>query len=100
MIQKERVKQKDKHAITVTFTVPKDHPHKPLAVVGDFNNWDAMVNPFKKQRNGSYSATVALKAGQRYAFRYMCEGGNWCNDEAADDYEHNVFGGDNCIVNT
>ncbi len=98
MIRKEKIVRSKN--LKVTFTLSKDHPHAPLAVVGDFNSWDASAHPLKRRRDGTHSASVTLKSGQRYEFRYMCERGQWCNDEAADGYTPNAFGSDNCVILT
>lgn len=39
------------------------------------------------------TATLTLPAGNRYAFRYLADGGRWFNDEDADGYRDNGFGG-------
>lgn len=98
MIQRSKIKNSDQ--IKVTFTLPADHTCPPQAVVGDFNHWDPTVNPMKRRSNNTYSATVTLAPGQRYAFRYLCAGNQWCNDAAADAVAPNVFGSENSILIT
>lgn len=98
MIQRSKSKNGDQ--IKVTFALPQDHAHSPQAVVGDFNQWDPTVNPMKRRSNNTYSATITLATGQRYAFRYLCEGNQWCNDDDADGHEPNVFGSHNSILIT
>ncbi len=72
-----------------------DHVH----VAGDFNGWQA-TTPMKRQKDGSWRATVELGAGRDYQFRYLVDGNFWVNDEAADAYVPNPFGADNCVVRT
>ncbi len=72
-----------------------DHVH----VAGDFNGWQA-TTPMKRQKDGSWRATVELNAGRDYQFRYLVDGNFWVNDEAADAYVANPFGADNCVVHT
>ncbi|MBV7331576.1 isoamylase early set domain-containing protein [Chloroflexi bacterium TSY] len=98
MIRRRKVKNSDQ--IKVTFALPEDYPHMPQAVVGDFNHWDSIINPMKRRSNYTYSATVTLKSGQRYAFRYLCEGDHWCNEEEADAFEPNEFGSENSVLIT
>ncbi len=50
-----------------------------------------------KRNNDTRSVSIVLDPG-RYAFRYCTEDGAWFNDEAADAYESNDQGTDNCIV--
>ncbi len=72
-----------------------DHVH----VAGDFNGWQAST-PMKRQKDGSWRATVELEPGREYQFRYLVDGNVWVNDEAADAYVPNGFGADNCVVRT
>jgi hypothetical protein len=50
-----------------------------------------------KRSNDTRSASVVLDPG-RYQFRYCTDSGEWFNDEAADAYEPNDVGGENCII--
>ncbi|MGD9795882.1 MAG: hypothetical protein AB7V43_20640 [Acidimicrobiia bacterium] len=73
----------------VTFSLTID---QPVSVVGDFNGWDPHAHPLAKRTNGTRSVAVVLPAG-RYAFRYLAADGEFFDDEAADGYEENGFGG-------
>ncbi len=84
-------------AVELTFRLPPDHPAGPVAVSGDFNDWD--LTPLV-EREGMLQATVVVAAGERVQFRYRTVDGRWFNDECADDYVPNEFGGVNCIVDT
>lgn len=78
--------------VEVTFTA--DHlgiGEMPASVVGDFNDWDPHTNPLRNF-SGHRRAVVTVRAGRRYSFRYLSEG-RWFNDNAADDYAPNDFGG-------
>jgi 1,4-alpha-glucan branching enzyme len=58
--------------------------------LGEFNEWSAeTATKLKKQKDGSYKATVELETGKEYAFRYLFNGTTWVNDEAADKYVPN-----------
>lgn len=84
--------------VKVTFTVAEDGMEgRGLAVVGDFNDWDPTATPLPPGGDVR-TATIILPAGGRYAFRYLAEGGRWFNDEAADAYQPNGFGGYDGIV--
>lgn len=102
MIRRSKIKNNGKNSdqMKVTFALPADYPHMPQAVVGDFNQWDVTATPLKRRSNGTYSAPVTLEPGQRYAFRYLCDGDHWCNDEEADAYEPNEFGSENSVLIT
>lgn len=83
----------DRDLLEVTFTVPAEIVDgEAVSVVGEFNNWDTMANRLTGGGNG-LTATILVRQGRRYRFRYCTDGGEWFNDEAADDYESNEFGG-------
>ncbi len=61
-----------------------------VAVVGNFNEWDADATPMKKNRSGVWKADLVLDEGN-YEFRYLVNGQEWRNDEEAA-ATPNVFG--------
>lgn len=68
-----------------------------VEVSGDFNDWTPGQLLLVK-RGKECSTTIPLEVGRRYAFRYVTSGGDWFDDEEADDYELNEFGGTNSII--
>lgn len=66
-------------------------------MVGDFNDWDPRATVMSR-RGETRQATVVVQEGRRYAFRYLAAGEHWFNDEAADDYQINDFGGCDSIL--
>lgn len=98
MIRCEPTEHDNGDPVRVTFAVPEDGMNGlALAVVGDFNDWDPSATPLRPE-GPLRLATIIVPAGRRYAFRYLAEGGQWFNDEDADDYEHNGHGGDDSIL--
>ena len=85
---------------TVTFSLPKAGAGSAQSVhiVGDFNGWDKNATPMKKQKNGSFAASVALERNREYQFRYLLNGETWENDWNADRYVANNHGGENSVV--
>ena len=83
--------------VKVTFRVTDAVADGDVSVVGDFNDWTPGATPLKS-RGEARIASVSLPAGQRYAFRYLGEGGRWFNDDGAHDYEANEFGGMNGVI--
>ena len=77
---------KTKPACKVTFVVPAEQAPAAgsVAVLGEFNNWEAAV--MKKQKNGDFSLTLTLPKDSSYQFRYRLGHNDWRNDEQADDY--------------
>ena len=85
---------KSKPICKVTFTVDKDlaKDAASVVVVGEFNGWESGATPLKKQKNGSFSATVDLETGREYQFRYLIDGEVWISDPEADKYAFSPFG--------
>ncbi|MEM7352845.1 MAG: isoamylase early set domain-containing protein [Acidobacteriota bacterium] len=82
----------------VTFKVPSELEADKIALLGEFNEWDADANPLKKLKDGSHSVTVSLSAGQDYRFRYLLDGERWENDDAPDRLVPNRFGSHDGLV--
>ena len=90
---------KTKPTCQVTFHLPEGIEATQASVAGDFNNWDDGANPMKKTK-GVWKTTVELDKEQEYQFRYLVNGSEWHNDEAADKYVPNNINGDNSVVVT
>jgi 1,4-alpha-glucan branching enzyme len=82
---------------TLTFTLAADGFAGDVAVVGDFNDWQPGATVLRREGD-VLTASVTVEPGTRYAFRYRTADGRWFNDEAADDYEGNEFGGSNSVA--
>lgn len=79
---------KTKPECKVKFALPAEvvGDAQTVSVVGDFNNWDASVNPLRKQKSGVFASTLNLEVAQTYQFRYLIDDSNWLNDDTADAY--------------
>jgi len=82
----------------VTFKCNNPDSYENATVVGEFNSWSFQENPMKKLKNGSFSVTISLQAGNSYQFRYILDENTWVNDEEADSYVSNGYGEENSIV--
>lgn len=80
---------KTKNVCRVTFNVPETEAAE-ICVVGDFNDWDKKSAPMRKGKQG-FSATLDLKPGQEYQFRYLIDGMRWANDDGADAHIETPF---------
>lgn len=83
--------------VEITFRLPLDHPAAPVGVGGEFNDWDWAMTPFV-EHGEHLLATAVVEPGRRYQFRYRTTDERWFNDEDADDYVANEFGGVNCVI--
>src|ERR1039457_1814002 len=89
-----------KHQCKVTFTLAKDKANsaKYINLAGDFNNWDIESIPMTKLHDGGFSATIDLKQGREYEFKYLLDGKDWINEPDADMFVSNIFLSDNSVV--
>ncbi len=81
----------------VTFEV-NNTDAQAVVLVGEFNGWTPVA--MKPAKNGPFRAKVRLPKDGRYQFRYLVNGQEWLNDEAADAYWPNEHGGQNSVVFT
>ena len=82
---------------SVTFEAPAEIQAESLAVVGEFNGWDATAAIMKQRKDGVWSKTLRLDPGT-YAYRFLADGQVWHNDPAADSYRASGLGEDNSVV--
>ena len=83
----------------VAFEIPAGNGAEKAFLCGDFTEWEKACVPMKRRKDGSFTASVTLKTGQEYYFRYLLDEGLWENDEAADQYVPNPFGSDDSLIN-
>ncbi|MBX2928288.1 MAG: isoamylase early set domain-containing protein [Saprospiraceae bacterium] len=94
---------KSKALCKATFTLPAElaPEAKQVLLVGEFNGWNAENGiQMKKQKDGIFKAVVELETGKEFQFRYLVDGQNWLNDNAADKYTPTPFGVENSVVVT
>lgn len=84
----------------MTFSLPKAGiaSLRAVNIVGDFNDWSRDGHPMKKQKNGSFAASVTLARAREYQFRYLLDGSRWKNAGKADRYVPNAYGNEICVV--
>jgi 1,4-alpha-glucan branching enzyme len=85
---------KNKEICKVTFSVPESEGNKvqKVHVVGEFNDWSISTTPMKRSKNGVFTASVDLKPGQEYQFRYLLDENRWDNDTEADKFAETPYG--------
>jgi 1,4-alpha-glucan branching enzyme len=98
MLKKQRLKTRP--VCKVTFILPEGAEARTAHLVGDFNNWDQKALPMKKLKDGTFKAIIELEAGREYQYRYLVNGSEWINDDAADRYVAHPYGGENSVVIT
>ncbi|MBO3097172.1 isoamylase early set domain-containing protein [Gelidibacter pelagius] len=89
---------KSKPVCKVTFTVPAEDAKK-VSVLGTFNEWnEKKALQLKKLKNGTFKGTIDLEKDNSYEFKYLVDG-TFINEEEADAYKTNEFGGENAVLN-
>lgn len=88
---------KTKEECEVTFQVEPEQAES-VALVIESNDWTPIV--MKQLKSGPFKTKLRLPLNQRIQFRYLVDGQNWVNDEAADAYAPNQFGETNSVVET
>ena len=68
---------------------------KEVSLAGSFNHWNTQANPMKKDKKGTWKATLSLETG-RYEYRFFADG-NRENDPYCSCGVANEFGGQNCV---
>ncbi len=84
--------------VDVSFTLPADVRADSVALCGEFNDWSAENIKLERDTDGSWRATVALKPGRTYRYRYLLDGERWENAWQADGYLPNPYGSDDSVI--
>lgn len=88
---------KSKPICKVTFSVAAEGAQK-VSVLGTFNEWnEKKAVELKKLKNGIFKGTVDLEKDKSYEFKYLVDG-TFVNEEEADSYKTNEFGGENAVL--
>ena len=98
MLEKEVLKN---GMVRVTFHVSEQIWAECIALVGEFNAWDAHAHKLcQTHADHSWHISVDLEPDRSYRFRYLLDGAEWMDDDHADGCESNPFGGFDSIVQT
>jgi len=66
-----------------------------VMLAGDFTEWEHSPIALKKQKDGTWKATVALQPGE-HQYRFLVDG-QWQDDQECAERRPNGFGQQNCI---
>jgi 1,4-alpha-glucan branching enzyme len=77
-----------------TFQVVEPRANEVL-LVGDFTAWNQNPIPLRRQKDGSWRATVDLRPG-RHEYRFLVDG-EWRDDTQCGSRQANPFGSQNCV---
>ena len=95
----EQTEVKAASKVKITFELPLEAVQhaETVAVLGDFNNWQEGAL-LKKQKDGSFRATIELEKGRSYEYRFLINGEKWENAWNAESYRPTPFGTFNSVV--
>jgi hypothetical protein len=68
-----------------------------VAIVGDFNKWNATTTPAVREKDGSWTMFVPLRPG-RYVYSFVLDGEHFVNDPAAPIAPDDGYGQKNSVV--
>jgi 1,4-alpha-glucan branching enzyme len=98
MLEKEQL---ENGTVRVTFRISHYIWADSIALVGEFNAWNAHSHPLHQTRgDGEWHISLILPANRAYRFRYLVDNQEWMDDDHADGYEANPFGGFDSVVFT
>jgi len=69
---------------------------KSVLVTGSFCDWQIQSHHLKKDKAGTWKATIALPPGN-YEYRFVVDG-QWQDDPFCHERVPNAFGTENCIL--
>ena len=81
--------------VRLTFVLRPDSPRGRVSVVGDFNEWCPGAHELRVRSNGTRSVSVTVPDGTPVRFRYLGEGGLWCNETEHPDVRRI---GEDCVI--
>ncbi|MEW6375498.1 MAG: isoamylase early set domain-containing protein [Thermodesulfobacteriota bacterium] len=68
---------------------------KNVSISGDFNNWNTISHPMKKDKKGVWKISLHLPPGT-YQYRFFVDG-EWQTDPGCTNCIENPFGTLNCV---
>lgn len=89
---------KTKGEVEVTFELAPAGAEQ-VELVCDAKDWQPVVMEQRK-KSGPFQVKVRFPSNGAVQFRYLVDGAAWVNDDAADAYWPNPFGGDNSVLFT
>jgi hypothetical protein len=70
-----------------------------VAVVGDWNEWDATANPLRDpDGDGIWEATVTLRPDREYQYQFLIDESKWIPDPRSPLMVDDGFGGSNSVL--
>lgn len=88
---------KTKKEVEVAFELAHEKAEH-VQLLCEANDWEPI--DMKRSRQGTFRTRMRLPKEQRIQFRYLIDRTTWANDDEADSYCRNEFGGENSVLDT
>jgi serine protease AprX len=75
-----------------------DDEAKSVALVGDFNSWDTVLTPLRKDESGLWFAEVEAPKAGRYQYKFIVDGSRWLEDPSNGMKVPDNYGGLNSVL--
>lgn len=98
MIKKQYSKKSPVCKLSFSFSADQVGENADVRVVGQFNDWNWNDGLILKAKKATYIGSLELTTGNAYEFRYLVNGQEWFNDEAADDYVPSPYFSHNSVA--
>ena len=85
-------KESKSKKVNFSFSAPQA---ERVSLAGDFNDWDPMSHPMKKDKKGVWKISINLDPGT-YQYNFYVDG-EWENDPNCTECVENPFGTLNCV---
>jgi 1,4-alpha-glucan branching enzyme len=95
MIKKKFFKTKQECEVSFELT---SEGAEQVELLCESNDWQPIE--MKKARKDTFRTRIRLPSDGRYQFRYLVDRQSWINDEDADAYVPNHFGGEDGVLST
>ena len=89
---KSSIKKEKTKKVNFSLLAPQS---ESISIAGDFNNWDTMSHPMKKDKKGVWKISLNLDPGT-YQYNFYVDG-EWQCDPSCDECVENPFGTLNCV---
>lgn len=82
-VKKQFVKTSNQFKVTFKLTREELGDVESVKILGDFNNWNANVEPMKL-KSGEFTSTLVFEPGTEQQFKYLADDCHWFNEIEAD----------------
>jgi len=89
---KTTIKKEKSRKVEFSLLVPYA---ETVYVAGEFNNWNTISHPMKRDKKGVWKVSLNLTPGT-YQYRFFVDG-EWQSDPSCTDCVENPFGTLNCV---